>query len=41
MLKKWICTENHMTGRNNGDVAARMALFYVCDPGAPFADPVA
>ncbi len=29
-----------MTGRNDGDVAARMALFYVCDPGAPFADPV-
>lgn len=30
-----------MTGRNKGDVPARMALFYVCEPGAPFADPVA
>ncbi|MBX3578431.1 MAG: cupin domain-containing protein [Rhizobiaceae bacterium] len=28
-----------MTGRNAGDVPARMALFYVCEPGAPFADP--
>jgi quercetin dioxygenase-like cupin family protein len=31
----------NMTGRNKGDVAVRMALFYVCDPGEPFADPVA
>jgi quercetin dioxygenase-like cupin family protein len=30
----------NMTGRNVGDVPARMALFYVCEPGAPFADPV-
>lgn len=30
-----------MTGRNTGDVPARMALFYVCEPGVPFADPVA
>ena len=29
-----------MTGRNEGDMPARMALFYVCEPGAPFADPV-
>ncbi len=29
-----------MTGFNRGDVPARMALFYVCDPDAPFADPV-
>ena len=29
-----------MTGRNTGDTPARMALFYVCEPGAPFADPV-
>ena len=29
-----------MTGFNKGDVPARMALFYVCDPGAPFADAV-
>lgn len=29
-----------MTGRNKGSVPARMALFYVCDPDAPFADPV-
>jgi quercetin dioxygenase-like cupin family protein len=28
-----------MTGSNRGDGPARMALFYVCDPGAPFADP--
>ena len=28
-----------MTGFNTGDVPARMALFYVCEPGAPFADP--
>ncbi|MCZ8098655.1 MAG: cupin domain-containing protein [Burkholderiales bacterium] len=31
----------NMTGRNKGDVAARMALFYVCHPDEPFADPVA
>lgn len=30
----------NMTGRNDGSVAARMALFYVCEPGVPFADPV-
>ena len=30
----------NMTGRNQGDVPARMALFYVCEPDAPFADPV-
>ena len=30
----------NMTGRNKGDVPARMALFYVCEPDAPFADPV-
>jgi len=29
----------NMTGFNRGDVPARMALFYVCEPGAPFADP--
>lgn len=29
-----------MTGFNKGDVPARMALFYVCEPDAPFADPV-
>jgi quercetin dioxygenase-like cupin family protein len=29
-----------MTGRNNGDVPARMVLFYVCEPDEPFADPV-
>ena len=27
-----------MTGRNQGAVPARMALFYVCEPGVPFAD---
>ena len=31
----------NMTGRNDGEIAARMALFYVCEPDAPFADPVA
>jgi quercetin dioxygenase-like cupin family protein len=30
----------NMTGRNKGEVPARMALFYVCEPDAPFADPV-
>lgn len=30
----------NMTGSNEGDVPARMALFYVCEPDAPFADPV-
>jgi quercetin dioxygenase-like cupin family protein len=30
----------NMTGRNDGEIAARMALFYVCEPDAPFADPV-
>jgi quercetin dioxygenase-like cupin family protein len=29
-----------MTGRNQGDVPARMVLFYVCEPGVPFADPL-
>ncbi|MGL3105812.1 cupin domain-containing protein [Bradyrhizobium sp. BR 1432] len=28
----------NMTGFNKGDVPARMALFYVCEPSAPFAD---
>jgi len=28
-----------MIGANRGDVPARMALFYVCAPDAPFADP--
>ena len=31
----------NMTGHNRGDVPARMALFYVCEPGEPFADPAA
>lgn len=30
----------NMTGHNRGDTPARMALFYVCEPDAPFADPV-
>ena len=30
----------NMTGRNTGEIPARMALFYVCEPDAPFADPV-
>lgn len=30
----------NMIGRNRGDASARMALFYVCEPDAPFADPV-
>jgi quercetin dioxygenase-like cupin family protein len=30
----------NMTGRNAGEVPARMALFYVCAPDSPFADPV-
>ena len=30
----------NMTGRNRGDAPARMALFYVCEPDTPFADPV-
>jgi len=30
----------NMTGRNRGDAPARMTLFYVCEPGEPFADPV-
>lgn len=29
-----------MTGRNRGEVPARMVLFYVCEPGVPFADPI-
>lgn len=29
-----------MTGFNKGSVPARMALFYVCAPDTPFADPV-
>jgi quercetin dioxygenase-like cupin family protein len=28
-----------MIGRNLGKVPAQMTLFYVCEPGAPFADP--
>jgi len=28
-----------MTGANCGDVPLRTALFYVCEPDAPFADP--
>lgn len=31
----------NMTGRNKGDVPARMALFYVCEPDEPFADAAA
>lgn len=31
----------NMTGSNVGTEPARMALFYVCEPGAPFADAVA
>lgn len=27
----------NMTGRNKGDVPARMVLFYVCEPDEPFA----
>ncbi|MET3793499.1 MULTISPECIES: cupin domain-containing protein [Hyphomicrobiales] len=30
----------NMTGFNKGDVPARMVIFYVCAPDAPFADPV-
>jgi quercetin dioxygenase-like cupin family protein len=29
----------NMTGRNKGVTPARMALFYVCEPDEPFADP--
>ena len=29
-----------MTGHNRGDEAARLLIFYVADPGAPFSDPV-
>ena len=29
----------NMTGSNQGSVPARTALFYVCEPDAPFADP--
>jgi len=30
-----------MTGRNlSADTAARVAIFYVCEPDTPFADPV-
>lgn len=28
-----------MTGRNLSSEPARMTLFYVCEPGTPFADP--
>lgn len=28
----------NMTGRNHGDVPARMVLFYVCEADEPFAD---
>lgn len=31
----------NMTGSNKGDVPAQMALFYVCEPDEPFADPAA
>lgn len=30
----------NMTGFNRGDVPARMVIYYVCAPDAPFADPV-
>ena len=30
----------NMSGSNRGDSPARMALFYVCEPDAPFAEPV-
>lgn len=30
----------NMIGHNRGEIPARMALFYVCKPDAPFADPV-
>ena len=30
----------NMTGRNRGIAPAGMVLFYVCEPDAPFADPV-
>ena len=30
-----------MTGYNKDSVPARMTLFYVCEPDAPFADPAA
>ena len=30
----------NMTGFNRGDTPARMAIFYVCEPDAPFANPV-
>ena len=30
-----------MTGRSKGDLPVRTALFYVCEPDAPFADQVA
>lgn len=29
----------NMTGSNKSDAPARMALFYVCEPDEPFADP--
>lgn len=29
-----------MTGRNEGSEIAHMSLFYVCEPGVPFADPL-
>jgi quercetin dioxygenase-like cupin family protein len=29
----------NMRGSNRGEVPARMALFYVCEPDEPFADP--
>ena len=32
--------EINMTGSNRGDIPARMALFYVCEPDAAFAVPV-
>jgi hypothetical protein len=30
----------NMTGSNEGSVPATTILLYVCDPEAPFADPV-
>lgn len=30
----------NMTGSNEGSMPATTILFYVCDPEAPFADPV-
>ena len=32
--------KTNMTGSNRGTIPARMALFYACEPDAPFADAV-